>query len=367
MQRFSPAARKPAQTAGFTLIELLVAIAIIAILIALLLPAVQSAREAARRTECTNKLRNIGTAFQHYASANKEKLPHLGVQPKAPGEFRPWTITLLPYLEQTPMYEKISNTPGYDPGQEVLPIFTCPDDMSADGLKDGLSYVVNAGYGGRVSTPAAATFQKFSFPPIATNLVYSNNHITKSSDGGRETGLFWIDTAIGMNEVTIADGTSNTLMATENVFARSFSKPIYYLQGPNTVPDRSTNGNVMGVVFVIGDDGIQLGEEPVINSPVAPKSLDIKSTRLQHYAINFGIKNKGSEGFLPAPNSRHPGGVNALFSDGHIDFLAETIDERVYCAMVTWGASRKGEGINGAPSGNTGGVTGRNPPSNGQF
>jgi prepilin-type N-terminal cleavage/methylation domain-containing protein/prepilin-type processing-associated H-X9-DG protein len=362
MRCYSPAARKPAQSAGFTLIELLVAIAIIAILIALLVPAVQSAREAARRTECTNKLKNIGTAFQHYASANKEKLPHLGVQPKAPGEFRPWTITLLPYLEQTPMYEKISNTPGYDPGVEVLPILTCPDDSSADGVKDGLSYVVNAGYGGRAIAAAPSTFKKFAYPPIGANLLYTNNHMTRYSDGGRETGLFWIDTAIGMNEITIADGTSNTLMATENVFARSFSKPIYYLQGANTVPDRSTNGQVMSVIFVVGDDAIQLGEEPVIDSPVVPKSLDIKSTRLEHYAINYGIRNKGSEGFLSAPNSLHPGGVNALFTDGHVDFLAETMDERVYCAMVTWGASRKGEGINGAPSG----VTGRNPPG-GQF
>ena len=99
------------QRRGFTLVELLVVIAIIAILIALLLPAVQAAREAARRIQCTNNIKQIALAFHNYADSHKRFPP--GATPGAPGQAihggpgNSWWVTVLPYIEQSGIYDLI--------------------------------------------------------------------------------------------------------------------------------------------------------------------------------------------------------------------------------------------------------------------
>ncbi len=362
--------------AAFTLIELLVAIAVIAILVALLLPAVQNAREASRRAQCINHLRNIGTALHNYASQHNERLPHLGVQRGEIGEYRPWTVPLLPHLEATPTYNLLMN-PSFNPSSIMIPVLRCPDDETVERVPNGMSYVANAGYAGRRSPPAVPTWTKGN--PVPASTIYTNDsHIISGSDGGRVTGLFWIDgVPVGLNEVTIQDGTSNTLMITENVLATNWSDKIWEMFPPNTIPDRKTLFEITGVIFTISDDGIRLGEEPVMNSPVTPTSLAIHATLLDHYAINFGIRNRGSDGWIPAPNSRHPGGVNALFADGHVDFLSENMHGGLYAAMLTWGGAIKGEvagsgtssmsSVSGVyPGGVTGGGGVTNPGGGGQ-
>src|SRR5688500_12419399 len=95
---------------GFTLVELLVVIAIIGILIALLLPAVQAAREAARRYQCTNNLKQIGLAMHNYHDING-KFPPSRI---ARGDYITWAVLILPYMEQQAMYELWN-------GQVVMP------------------------------------------------------------------------------------------------------------------------------------------------------------------------------------------------------------------------------------------------------
>src|SRR5262249_37290007 len=130
-------------SAGFTLIELLVVIAIIAVLIAMLLPAVQQAREAARRTQCKNNLMQLGLALQNYLGAHQVLPP--GTQDKSGpiqskengGYHMGWLTQILPYLDQQNVYEHIDlNKSVYDPAnlpvrQHRISTFVCPTDSYA--------------------------------------------------------------------------------------------------------------------------------------------------------------------------------------------------------------------------------------------
>jgi len=143
---------------GFTLIELLVVIAIIAILIALLLPAVQQAREAARRTTCRNNLKQIGLALHNYENSNKVFPPESiwAFRNPGTGAWEPrnftWIVMLLPYLDNAPLYNRINfsapiwnQSDGIEPiVRKQLPVLTCPTDI---GLRSphGMGYTNYAG------------------------------------------------------------------------------------------------------------------------------------------------------------------------------------------------------------------------------
>jgi prepilin-type N-terminal cleavage/methylation domain-containing protein len=125
---------------GFTLVELLVVIAIIGILIALLLPAVQAAREAARRMACSNNLKQIGLAIHNYEQANKCMPVSWSYRPGYPadvGKRRSWTVMILPYLEKSTIYTKIDMTqtmlvaPNLPLIQENLEVVLCASDGNA--------------------------------------------------------------------------------------------------------------------------------------------------------------------------------------------------------------------------------------------
>lgn len=343
-----PNGSRRASRRGFTLIELLVVISIIATLAALILPGIQNAREAARRAECINNMRNIGMAMENFVSTHNH-FPPLGVEPGGVGQFRPWTMSLISYLDYQALYERMAQNPAFDPSTIAIKVFTCPDDFSAEG-PDGLSYVVNAGYGGRQYIGATGATTTFLKNPSLATLTYSNWHDTDSADGGRETGLFWIDDVTGPDEVSRGDGTTNTLLLTENLYAESWSDPIYRANPPRTIPERQSEPEIMQVIFVVGDDAVQLeGESDVPDTGRdQPTSLRILDTDLGHYKINYGVTNNGFEGSLCAPNSLHPGGVNALFADGHTSFLSQSIDEAVYCRLVTWAGGRNNQLIDGS-------------------
>jgi prepilin-type N-terminal cleavage/methylation domain-containing protein len=198
---------------GFTLVELLVVIAIIGILVALLLPAIQAAREAARRTECANKLKQIALAMHNYHDTNKV-FPALGTTWYNPGNniWYSCYIAILPYIEQTPRYDGImqqalrssgglpspwdtgSGTWNLEYWKRDIPTFICPSDVPPTN---------------RNESPCLLNYK------VCVGDDYHQNHSAPWSSNRYNRGIFqmgrWVSTAV------ITDGTSNTVMLGEMV------------------------------------------------------------------------------------------------------------------------------------------------------
>lgn len=180
---------------GFTLVELLVVIAIIGLLIALLLPAVQAAREAARRMSCTNNLRQMGIGLHHYHDA-LQSFPPGGIErrdamhPK--GRQMAWSALLLPFLEQKAIHDQIDFGKAFDAKENataaamIVPTYLCPSVPRKSDLAQGRGPCDYGGiYGERISGPNA--------PP---------------------KGVMLYDRAIRIRDIT--DGTSHTLVVSED-------------------------------------------------------------------------------------------------------------------------------------------------------
>jgi len=258
---------------GFTLIELLVVIAIIAILIALLLPAVQQAREAARRMSCKNNLKQIGIALHNYHDTNKV-FPPASFGTNQYG----WMVRILPMMEQKSLYEKISpngqffgnfdpmngnfDTSGIAgaPESTVIASYRCPSSAKQADVYDNYgtsNYVGNAG--GGLRDPG-----------------------TNPNFGSSTTGTIFSGSSVRMGDIT--DGTSNT--------------------------------------FLVGE-AEEDGSDPValVNTPIWAGGT---GSGVQHSRSAYDLRRINSGG--GAFGSPHVGGAHFLFVDGSVHFISENID-----------------------------------------
>ncbi len=299
---------------GFTLIELLVVIAIIAILIALLLPAVQQAREAARRTQCKNHLKQLGLAMHNYLDTHKVLPPgtFTGVYAEYAGGIvgfrRCWMQMMLPFVDQAPFYNQL--TPYFQSGTDSLniplsiintpvPPLVCPSDPAAKISNKGQGFFGN--YVGNAGSVDARTLM-----------------------GGSDTGLKLDGIFYGLSKSStrdVLDGTSNVLMFSEVIvvpddsgvgpsgcytgaydYRGGYWNPMSWgvmfetLNPPNTkVPDQIWNacGDTQGVSY-------------------APCSGCALSSNLVH------------------ARSYHTGGVHAVLCDGAVRFISNNIDRTTF-------------------------------------
>jgi len=199
---------------AFTLIELLVVIAIIAILIALLVPAVQKVREAAARTTCTNNLKQMGLANHNYAGAYNGKLiPTLTVDYQNPASWQQYWSTMLPWIEQTPLYQKgVAGTAGWANGNHaaVVAVYQCPSDPTGtNGINPPTGWAT-VSYGQNV-------------------LLFGNTGTSDSRGNVVNVAKYKIG--------NIPDGTSNTI----GIVERYGSFPLYNWAGLWSHPASSNN------------------------------------------------------------------------------------------------------------------------------
>lgn len=278
---------------GLSLVELLVVIAIIAILLSLLLPAVQAARESARRVDCGNRLRQMSLGLLQYHNTKQHFPPAIHSQSRLM-----WSGYLLPYIEQGNLYSKIDVNLTWNQGANAqvcstfLSIFRCPsstapDTMTAQGIENRVpcDYLVCA----------SGTDTRESGPGILAG-------------GSHSDGSFYVDSRTRI--ASIRDGTSNTIAVGDSFF--QFEELDLDHTGYPQFLDRWCVGTLEGlgneVSEAMGSTGVALNSH----------KLDVF---IDERELAFG--------------SQHPGGAQVALVDGAIRFFGEDVDRTVWSALGT--------------------------------
>ena len=335
MSKHSRISSQPMNRQGFTLIELLVVIAIIAILVALLLPAVQQAREAARRSSCKNNLKQIGLALHNYHDVHNV-LPPGYVDERGSGNIWTadndnhghwtWSAFVMPYVELGSLYDTLR--PGnvkaltamlnhQSAMQQRQSVFICPSDAGAP----------------RVHTIAGRSLKQdnnSSTPErglAITNYLVSNNignirigRATTPDNGGNSTaspnggavGAFFRDSDIGFKDIT--DGTSNTILVGERAYRLGTTDP------------------AAGTLYAVRD---QNGLGPSANDNTPEWGQGWKTAAASSYTgINFGAANNSvdSQGW----SSHHKGGAQFVLADGSVRFISENVNSSRITSSTTY-------------------------------
>jgi prepilin-type N-terminal cleavage/methylation domain-containing protein len=337
-----PEPAPPADRTAFTLVELLVVIAIIGLLIALLLPAVQAARESARRGQCTNNLRQLGLAIQNHESSRRvlpagyRSGPQRGAAPSlvdsASGDASPgwgWGALLLPYLEEAPLAASIDlDQPLWrpefrEPIRTTVASYLCPSDpgdrapfVVTDAQRNPVtplgqpvevarsSYVASHGQESCWGDCGAAT-DATVFTDIyqgTTNVVVHNGDVAKVADGP-----FYRNSATRLRDVT--DGLSRTIFLGEHASTLSDKTWVGVVPGATTLPKIETpdNGDDAAATLVLVHGGPSGGE------------LDLTGLPIIH-PVNYPTMHVGQM------FSVHPQGGNVALGDGSVRFVSEDVN-----------------------------------------
>ncbi|TWU63208.1 hypothetical protein V7x_49480 [Crateriforma conspicua] len=324
---------------GFTLVELLVVIAVIGILVSLLLPAVQSAREASRRMSCGNNIRQLGLAMQNYHSAFK-RFPGIGQNIN-----NGWSLhaQLLPYAEQSQVADLIDyriplgrstdgfNSPHDETAKIAIPFLNCPGDTT-----EVVKQVVQPARRGPSIVIDAAGVNYF---------VNVGSGTDSYVDYGQPTdGITWVGARTGFRDVI--DGTSNTIMFAETLMGPGTEAPT--VVDPNHSRSLIAGGQGRSVTDMMNFRDQVMSQEANAfitthnNWDTRRGSVWISSFGSGGAAINgwhtpnSRYPDLGIRAFIArGPRSNHPGGVMVANCDGSVTLLSEHVDLDAYRAMWT--------------------------------
>jgi len=361
-------ARRPYRSRGFTLIELLVVIAIIAVLVSLLLPAVQQAREAARRSQCKNNLKQIGLALMNYESAVGRFPPasnvpwgrkggddcHMEYSTAGPtgGLFGPnWAIAILPYIDQQNLYNvnsaNLQTYPGVFVGvptgsppagangltwrlgivDQIVPGYVCPSEPNSQVIFMNPNVPGGTASGGgwaRGNYGAVAGYEDYDH--VAGGASY------KTSAKGLPNTAGLISSAImcsnyGAKIADVTDGVSNCFLVGELRVGLSAIDPrgIWAMGMPGAsicnagrANYNPTPNNLLGGVSADGGDELEDGAN-YCNPANA--------------ALAMGCTTSGTLMTSAMMRSLHIGGVHACFADGSVHFISNNINQVTYCQL----------------------------------
>ncbi len=340
---------KTANRRGFTLIELLVVIAIIGVLIALLLPAVQAAREAARRAQCTNNLKQIGLALHHYEGTHG-CFPPGRINTYVTGNGHCWSAysQMMPYLELGNVFNAMNFNMNPDPDYTttsasvnmtaavtVVSSLLCPSDGGASlvqiggGLYAGHNYPLNVGSGySVVQTPPAGV-------PAPNGILFENSSVR------------FADVTDGTSQsVTIGETIRSSLGAPTGfsgltAFAHD---PLggFVITGNNTAgnaPPLTSDADYASLCLTGSPKGFQptRGIKWLYGAPGHTMYNHRRAPNDKHYDCRGGLphSDKSRADWMNlslniTARSRHPGGVNTLFCDGHVAFIKDSVN------LTTW-------------------------------
>jgi len=298
---------------GFTLIELLVVIAIIAILIGLLLPAVQKVREAAARMKCQNNLKQLGLGVHSYHDTYSRFIPAGSTV-----TWLSWHVGILPYIEQTALFNKVSQTAGnyitigkYDiPVNNRVATFLCPSQTEAEKMilaptpphNVNLPEVIN-------NQPPYTTHYYGVGGPAGVNPITAGNYIYEINDPTHcrmgKQGMFQRTDTVKLENIT--DGTSNTLMVGEMSWS----------------PGPITPSNIAGTRFRGWARGC---DDPTITQVCG--GIKTISNAINAYSNTL---------FNEMPfGSQHTGGTNFAMGDASVRFLNASININAYRAAASY-------------------------------
>jgi prepilin-type N-terminal cleavage/methylation domain-containing protein len=315
---------------GFTLIELLVVIAIIAVLIALLLPAVQQAREAARRTQCKNNLKQYGLGIHNYHDTYGFFPPGHSTWDGAPQIG--WQVRILPFVDQAPLFNQVNMALGYAPNTTLpdgstikskkLAMYMCPTDASSKLTNLPNGGEAQASYGGNMGsqqTPSASSSCQQFMAIGGTSGVYNYENPGgqaghgNTADPSQISGIF---SRFGMTirMANISDGTSNVFFVGEILSDCNDHNGGWW--------DRNQGGNAHSSTSVPLNDMTTCPNSKKISNPAC--------TNPNNWNYSWGFR------------SSHTGGGHFLMGDGTVRFISENIDYMTYQKL---GGRRDGQPV----------------------